>query len=86
MCLERTGSVFTYYYRAAKTDPWTAIYRYDDSETGFYGDTVYVGPVATCVNLGANSWGGDSYRTARYAWRFSEIDIHSPRGTAVILR
>ena len=86
MRLERTGSVFTYYYRAAKTDPWTAIYRYDDSETGFYGDTVYVGPVATCVNLGANSWGGDSYRTARYAWRFSEIDIHSLRGTNVIIR
>ena len=86
MRLERTGSVFTYYYRAAKTDPWTAIYRYDDSETGFYGDTVYVGPVATCVSLGANSWGGDSYRTARYAWRFSEIDIHSPRGTNVIIR
>ena len=86
MRLERTGSVFTYYYRAAKTDPWTAIYRYDDSETGFYGDTVYVGPVATCVNLGANSWGGDSYRTARYTWRFSEIDIHSPRGTNVIIR
>jgi hypothetical protein len=86
MRLERTGSVFTYYYRAAKTDPWTAIYRYDDSETGFYGDTVYVGPVATCVNLGANSWEGDSYRTARYAWRFSEIDIHSPRGACILLR
>ena len=86
MRLERTGSVFTYYYRAAKTDPWTAIYRYDDSETGFYGDTVYVGPVATCVSLGANSWGGDSYRTARYAWRFSEIDIHSPRGMSILLR
>ena len=86
MRLERNGPVFTYYYRAAKTDSWTAIYRYDDSETGFYGDTVYVGPVATCVNLGANSWVGDSYRTARYAWRFSEIDIHSSRGTNVIIR
>ena len=86
MRLDRNGSVFTYSYRAAKTDPWTAIYRYDDSETGFYGDTVYVGPVATCVNLGANSWEGDSYRTARYAWRFSEIDIHSPRGMSILLR
>ena len=86
MRLERKGSVFTYCYRAAKTEPWTAIYQYDDSATGYYGDTVYVGPVATCVSLGANSWGGDSYRTARYAWRFSEIDIHSPHGACILLR
>ena len=86
MRLERKGSVFTYSYRASKTDRWTAIYRYDDGETGFYGDTVYVGPVATCVNLGAGSWEGDSYRTARYTWRFSEIDIHSPRGACILLR
>ena len=86
MRLERKGSVFTYSYRAAKTDRWTAIYQYDDSATGYYGDTVYVGPVATCVSLGANSWGGDSYRTARYAWRFSEIDIHSPHGACILLR
>ena len=86
MRLERKGSVFTYSYRASKSAPWTAIYQYDDSATGYYGDTVYVGPVATCVNLGANSWIGDSYRTARYTWRFSEIDIHSPRGACILLR
>ena len=86
MRLERIGSVFTYSYRAAKTDPWTAIYRYDDSTNGFYGDTVYLGPVATCVNVGASSWEGDSYRVARYAWRFSEIDIHSIFGLSVILK
>ena len=86
MRLERKGSVFTYSYRASKSAPWTAIYQYDDSATGYYGDTVYVGPVATCVNLGANSWVGDSYRTARYTWRFSEIDIHSPRGMSILLR
>ena len=84
MRLERNGSVFTYYYRAAKTDPWTAIYQYDDSETGFYGDTVYVGPVSMFVSNA--DWEGGSYRRARYAWRFSEIDIHSPRGTNVIIR
>ena len=86
MRLERKGSVFTYSYRASKSAPWTAIYQYDDSATGYYGDTVYVGPVATCVNLGANSWVGDSYRTAHYTWRFSEIDIHSPRGMSILLR
>lgn len=86
MRLDRKGSVFTYYYRAAKTDPWTAIYTYDDSANGYYGDTVYIGPVATCVSIGSDGWGGDSYRTARYAWRFSEFDVHSPRGMNLILR
>ena len=86
MCLERRGSVFTYYYRAAKTDSWKAIYRYDDSENGYYGDTVYIGPVATCVSLGANSWDGDSYRTARYAWRFSEFAVHELKGMTVTIR
>ena len=86
MRLERKGSVFTYSYRASKLDPWTAIYKYDDSATGYYGDTVYVGPVATCVSLGAGSWEGDSYRTARYDWRFSEIDIHSPRGLCIFFK
>ena len=86
MRLERKGSVFTYCYRAAKTEPWTAIYQYDDSATGYYGDTVYVGPVATCVSLGAGSWKSNDYRTARYAWRFSEIDIHSPHGACILLR
>ena len=86
MRLERKGAEFTYYYRAAKTDPWTAIYKYDDSATGFYGDTVYIGPVATCVSLGANGWNGDSYRTARYAWRFSETAVRRILGTVVNLR
>ncbi len=37
MRLERKGSVFTYYYRAAKTDPWTAIYQYDREQRGLGG-------------------------------------------------
>jgi hypothetical protein len=84
MRLERNGSVFTYSYRAAKTDPWTAIYRYDDSATGYYGDTVYVGPVSMFVSNA--DWEGGAYRRARYAWRFSEIDIHSPRGMCIFFK
>ena len=83
MRLTREGSKFTYLYRASKTDPWTTAYEYTDTN-GLYGDTVYVGPVA--ANVTVNNWVGSDYRHSRYAWRFSEIDIHSPRGTNVIIR
>ena len=83
MRLTREGSKFTCLYRTSKTDPWTTAYEYTDTN-GLYGDTVYVGPVA--ANVTVNNWVASDYRHSRYAWRFSEIDIHSPRGTNVIIR
>lgn len=81
--LRRKGSKFTYSYRASKSAQWTDIYEYDDT-TGYYGDTVYAGPVATCVSTGWTST--STYRTARYAWRFSETDVRPTAGTAFLLR
>ena len=85
MRLRRTGSKFTYSYRESNNTAWTDIYEYDDGENGFYGDTVYIGPVATYVNNG-NAWETSSYRLARYAWRFSEIDVRPVVGLTVILK
>ena len=83
MKLKREGAKFTYSYRTSKADPWTTVYEYTDTN-GLYGDKVYVGPAA--ANVTVNNWVGSDYRHSRYAWRFSEIDIHSPRGTSLILR
>ena len=83
MKLKREGAKFTYSYRTTKTDQWTVAYEYTDTN-GLYGDKVYVGPVAANVTLG--NWDTSTYRHSRYAWRFSEIDIHSPRGMCIFFK
>ena len=85
MRLRREGSTFTYSYRKTKSEAWTTIYEYADTK-GLYGKTVYIGPVATNVTLGKPGWTGASYRAARYAWRFSEIEVREHVGSRLIVR
>ena len=83
MRLNRSGNLFTYSYRISPSEPWTPIYEYVHAD-GLYGDTVYIGPVAANVTL--DSWVSSTYRQARYAWRFSEIDIRKPKGLTLSVK
>ena len=83
MKLKREGAKFTYSYRTSKTDPWTTVYEYTDTN-GLYGDTVYVGPVA--ANVTVSNWNTSDYRHSRYAWRFSEIDIRPIDGLCILVK
>ena len=83
MRLSRKGNLFTYSYRTSTSEPWTPIYEYADTD-GLYGDTVYIGPVAANVTL--DSWSASTYRRARYAWRFPEIDVRKLTGMAISIQ
>ena len=78
--LQRTGNTFTFFYKESAAAPWTRIYEYTDTNEE-YGETVYVGPAAF-----GNDAGEGDLAVPYYRWRFSNVWLHTPRGTAVIIR
>lgn len=80
----RRGNVFTSSYRTA-TSPWTELYKYED-KNGIYGDTVYIGPCTTYLQLNDVNWGTHVDAIPYYLWRFSDVKLRTPAGARLILR
>ena len=78
--LRRDGNTFTFFYRVSTAAPWTKLYEYTDAN-GEYGETVYVGPVA----FGEGGGNGD-LAVPYYRWRFSNVELRTPKGTVFVVR
>ena len=81
----RTGNAFIYSYRTASS-AWKTLYEFTDTN-GNYGETVYLGPMASFIQLGTEeSWTTSTWAPAQYFWRVSDIKAETPVGTCVILQ
>ena len=78
--LQRVGNTFTFFYRTSAAAPWTKLYEYEDTN-GEYGETVYVGPAA--FGEGA---GNGNLAVPYYRWRFSNVNLSTPKGTIFVVR
>ena len=78
--LQRTGNVFTFFYRRSAGAAWIKLYEHEDT-AGEYGEITYVGPAAFGESAGA----GDLAVPYR-RWRFSDVRLCTPKGTAVCIR
>ena len=78
--LQRAGNIFTFFYRESAAAPWTRLYEYTDAN-GEYGETVYVGPAAF-----GNDAGTGDLAVPYYRWRFSNVELRTPKGTVFVVR
>ena len=79
MRIKRTGSVFTYSYRT-ESSAWKVLYEFTDAN-GNYGETVYLGPMASFIQLGTEeAWTTSIWAPAQYFWRVSDIKAEAPTG------
>jgi hypothetical protein len=78
--LQRTGNTFTFSYKTSAAAPWTNLYEYTD-ENGEYGETVYVGPAAF-----GNDAGTGDLAVPYYRWRFSNVNLSTPKGMIIVVR
>ena len=78
--LRRAGNTFTFSYKTSAAAPWTTLYEYTD-ENGEYGETVYVGPAAF-----GNDAGTGDLAVPYYRWRFSNVNLSTPRAMIIVVR
>ena len=78
--LRRTGNTFTFSYKTSAAALWTTLYEYTD-ENGEYGETVYVGPTVF-----GNDAGEGDLAVPYYRWRFSNVNLSTPKGTIFVVR
>jgi hypothetical protein len=78
--LRRDGNTFTFSYKESAAAPWTTLYEYT-YENGEYGETVYVGPAVF-----GNDAGTGDLAVPYYRWRFSNVNLSTPKGTIMVVR
>ena len=79
MRIKRTGNVFTYSYRTEASE-WKVLYEFTDTN-GNYGETVYLGPMASFIQLTTEeAWTTSTWAPAQYFWHVSDIKAEAPTG------